>query len=90
VEPDVKVLLAQPATMSHGLTLTEATTIIWYGLITSYETFEQANARVRRPGQKKKTAVVIFATTAAEKKVLRLLRNKGQSQDKLLDLLRYL
>lgn len=89
-DPDVKVLVAQPATMSHGLTLTEATTIIWYGLITSYETFEQANARVRRPGQTKKTAIVIFATTPAEKRVLRLLRDKGESQDKLLDLLREL
>jgi len=87
-DPSVRVLVAQPATMSHGLTLTEATTILWYGLVVNNETFEQANARVRRPGQTRKTAVVAFATTAVEKRLLRRLRDKQSAQGLLLEMIR--
>ena len=45
-----RVLIAQPATMSDGLTLTAATVIVWYAPITSAETYE-ANGRGTRPGQ---------------------------------------
>ena len=49
---DPQVLIAQPAAMSHGLTLTAASVIVWFAPITSAETYEQANARITRPGQK--------------------------------------
>lgn len=85
-DQDVRVLVAQPATMSHGLTLTEATTILWYGLTASNEIFEQANARVRRPGQTKKTAIVVFASTSVEKHLHKRLKDKQSAQGLLLKL----
>ena len=53
-----RVLVAHPRCMSHGLTLTEANTVVWFIPTTSLETYEQANGRITRPGQTKKTLIV--------------------------------
>lgn len=82
----LKVLAAHPATMSHGVTLTRADTIIWFAPYTSLETFEQANARIRRVGQKNKQLILMFQGTPAEKRVYARLRAKKKVQDKILDL----
>jgi len=79
-----KVLLAHPQCVSHGLTLTAADTTIWYCPITSLETYEQANARIRRVGQKHKQQFLHLQATPVEKKLYALLRSKQKIQDKLL------
>lgn len=79
-----KAIVADPRTMSHGLTLTAADTVIWFGPTTSLETFEQANARVRRIGQAHKQQVLMFQSTAAERKIYARLRTKQRVQDDLL------
>lgn len=81
-----KVLVAQPRTMSHGLTLTAATTIIWYSPVTSNDTFEQANARIRRPGQTKKTVIAMLTGTPLERKLFNRLKEKRSTQGALLEL----
>jgi SNF2 family DNA or RNA helicase len=81
-----KVIAAHPVCMSHGLTLTAASTVIWFGPTTSLETFEQANARVRRVGQKHKQQVLMFQSTPVERKMYARLRAKQQVQDNLLEL----
>jgi len=82
---DPKVLVAQPAAMSHGLTLTAASTIVWYSCVTSNETFEQANGRISRPGQKNNTFVIMLEGTQVEKRIYSRLRNKQKLQGALLD-----
>ncbi len=82
----VKVLAAHPGTMAHGVTLTAADTIVWFGPTTSLETFEQANARIRRIGQKFKQQIIMLQSTAAEKKIYTLLRAKQKIQDTILEL----
>jgi SNF2 family DNA or RNA helicase len=82
---DPKVLVAQPAAMSHGLTLTAASTIIWYSCITSNETFEQANGRINRPGQKMNNFVILLEGTPVEKRIYARLRSKQKMQGALLD-----
>jgi SNF2 family DNA or RNA helicase len=72
--------------MSHGLTLTAATTVIWAGPMTSLETFEQANARVRRIGQSHKQQIIMFQGSAMEKKMYASLRAKQAIQNKILDM----
>ena len=80
------VLLAHPKTMSHGLTLTAATAIVWYGPLPSLDTYIQANARIARPGQHNKTTIIHLEGTKAEKQVYSRLRNKESMQGALLDM----
>ena len=82
---DPKVLVAQPAAMSHGLTLTSASTIVWYSCVTSNEVFEQANGRINRPGQKMKNFIIMLEGTQVEKRIYSRLRNKQKMQGALLD-----
>lgn len=82
----IRVLAAHPATMSHGLTLTAADTIIWFGPTTSLETFEQANARITRFGQKNKQLVLMLQGTKVEKLMYQKLRAKQKVQNALLEM----
>lgn len=84
---DPKVLVANPAAMSHGLTLTAATNIIWYGAIHSNEIYQQACARVRRPGQKRTSVIVHIVSTKYEEIIYERLRNKQNLQGSLLTLM---
>lgn len=80
------VIVAQPAAMSHGLTLTAANTIIWYAPVSSNETWEQANARITRPGQKHSQLIVMIEGTDIEQKYYRRLKEKQRVQGLLLDM----
>jgi SNF2 family DNA or RNA helicase len=84
---DPRVLIAHPATMAHGLTLTSASTIIWYGPITSNEQYVQANGRIERIGKKHVSNVVHIESTDIEAKMYERLRNKQKLQGLLLDLI---
>lgn len=83
---NVKVLVAHPQTMSHGLTLHAADTIIWAAPISSLETFIQANARIRRVGQKHKQQIVMLQATNVERRAYAKLRKKEQVMGLLLDM----
>lgn len=79
------VIVAQPAAMSHGLTLTEASTIIWFAPITSNDIYEQANGRITRPGQKNKQLIVNIEGSWVERHIYTRLENKQSLQGLLLD-----
>lgn len=83
-----RVLVANAAAMSHGLTLTAATTIVWYAPVHSNETYEQACARVRRPGQTKTTVIVHIAGTDVERRVYKRLQDKQSMQGLLLEMMK--
>ena len=85
---DPHILIANPTTMSHGLTLTSATTIIWYAPVHSNDIYGQANARVRRPGQKKTTVIVHMAGSEVERRIYSRLKNREKMQGILLDLMK--
>lgn len=82
------VLVANPTTMSHGLTLTSATTIVWYAPIHSNDVYGQACARVRRPGQTKTTVIVHIAASDVERRIYSRLRKKEKLQGSLLEMLK--
>lgn len=84
---DPHVLVAHPATMAHGLTLTSASTIVWYGPVTSNEQYVQANGRVERIGKKHVSNVVHIESTDLEARMYERLRNKQKLQGLLLDLI---
>ena len=81
---DPKVLVAQASAMSHGLTLTAASVIIWFAPVNSLETYEQACARITRPGQKLKQLIVNIEGCPVEKKMYERLQSKGKMQGLLL------
>jgi SNF2 family DNA or RNA helicase len=81
-----RVIAAHPACMSHGLTLTAADSVVWFAPITSLETFEQANARIRRIGQKSKQQILMFQSTKVERQIYTKLRAKQRVQDRLLEM----
>ena len=85
-DPDPQVLVIQPQAASHGVTLTRANTVVWWGPTSSLETYEQANARVHRSGQTHKTTVVQLQGSSAEKHVYRLLDSRIDVHTKLIDL----
>ncbi len=82
------VLIAHPGTMAHGLTLTTASTIIWYGPINSNEVYVQANGRIERIGKKKVSNVIHIEATDLEHKMYERLKNKQKLQGLLLDMIK--
>lgn len=81
----MEVLVAQPAAMSHGLTLTAANVVCWYAPTTSNEVFEQANGRVTRPGQKHTTFIATISGSPVERKIYTRLQTKQGMQGALLE-----
>lgn len=83
-----RVLIIQPQAASHGLTLTEADTIIWYAPVTSVETYLQANARIDRPGQKNAMTIMHIKGSPVEERLYSMLKNNIANHEKLIDLYR--
>ena len=87
-QKDPHVLIIQPQAASHGLTLTEANTIIWYAPVTSVETYLQANARINRPGQKNAMTIVHVRGSEVESRLYSMLQSNIDNHEKLIDLYR--
>jgi SNF2 family DNA or RNA helicase len=81
-----RIIVAHPQTLAHGLTLTEANVIVWYSPTTSLDIYEQANARIVRPGQTAKTVIVHLTGTPVESATYTRLRAKAKMQGCLLGL----
>lgn len=84
--PSPTVLVAHPQCMAHGLTLTAASTIVWYTATNNPEHYEQANGRIRRPGQKEKQLIVHLTGTPVERVAYGRLKTRGRMQGMLLEL----
>jgi len=83
----VNVIVAQPGAMAHGLTLTAGSVIIWYAPCYSNEIYEQANARIVRPGQKRNTLIVNIEGTELERAIYTRLKERQKIQGKLLEMM---
>lgn len=83
----IRVLLAHPASMGHGLNLqTGGHIIVWFGLTWSLELYQQANARLWRQGQKHPVQVHrIIAERTVDEDVIASLERKDEGQEKLLE-----
>jgi SNF2 family DNA or RNA helicase len=81
-----KVMLVHPQCVAHGVTLTAASTIIWYLPITSLDVYDQFNARITRIGQTAKQQLIHLQATPVEKKIYRMLREHQTMQAQFLQL----
>lgn len=81
-----RVLVIQPQAAAHGVTLTAANTVVWWGPTSSLETYAQANARVHRSGQKNPSTVVHLSGSPVERKIFKMLTQRVDIHTKLLSL----
>lgn len=84
--PDVKVFIGQIATAGLGITLTAASTMVFYSMDYSMSNFEQTKARIHRVGQKENcTYIYLVARGTVDEKVLKALRSKADLARILVD-----
>jgi len=83
---DPRVLIIQPQAAAHGITLTAANTVVWFGPTSSVETYLQANARAHRKGQNHKVTVILMQGSPAEAHMYDMLNGKVDTHMKLVDL----
>ncbi len=77
VEKDPRVLVMQPQASAHGITLTAADTVVFYGPLMSVEQYTQCIARADRKGQDSdKVTVVHIEGSPIEKKMFKALQLK--------------
>ena len=81
-----KVLVIQPRSASHGVTLTAANVVVWWSPTPSVETYLQANDRVHRAGQDAPCTVVHLSGSPVEDRFYKMLEHKGNLLDDLLGL----
>lgn len=88
----IKMLLAHPASAGHGLNLQSGgSALIWYGLPTSYEQYEQSIKRLHRSGQKAETVkniVLMAGGTYDETIYYRILKDKKKVHEALVEALK--
>lgn len=86
----IPLLLAQPASMGHGLNLQAGGHIIvWYGLNWSLELYQQANARLFRQGQQHGVIIHrLIAKNTVDEDVIKRLESKDATQQSLMQSLK--
>ena len=85
-QSDPRILVIQPQSASHGVTLTAADTVVFWSPVLSVETYIQCIGRIDRVGQVNKMTVVHLQGSDAERKVYAMLQGKVDSHLKLVDL----
>jgi SNF2 family DNA or RNA helicase len=76
-EPEPRVLVMQPAASAHGITLTAADTVVFYGPLMSVEQYIQCCARADRKGQDSdKVTVIHIQGSPIEKRMFTALEGK--------------
>jgi SNF2 family DNA or RNA helicase len=86
-EPNPRVLVMQPQASAHGITLTAADTVVFYGPLMSVEQYTQCVARADRKGQDSdKVTVIHIESSPIEKKMFKALASKVNDHALLTEL----
>ena len=85
-EDDPRILLMVPQATAHGITLTRANQVVWWGPVSSTEIYIQANARAHRAGQKNCVTVTHLQGSPVERRMYTMLQNKIDLHQTLVDL----
>lgn len=89
-EKKIKIGLAHPASIGHGMNLQHGGRIaVHYGLTWSLELYQQSNKRLHRPGQDKNVIIHhIICKDTVDEDVVKALQNKATNQDLVIDSVR--
>lgn len=85
-EKDPHTLLCHPSVMAHGLNLTEADLLVFYGPIYSNDEVEQVNERFNRSGQTRKMTIVRLGGHPLEWEIYKLTDTRKAAQNSILEL----
>lgn len=86
-KPDPRVLVIQPQAAAHGVTLTAADTVVFWGPVMSVETYIQCIARADRIGQKGANVTVIhLQSSEIEAKMFRQLEGRVEDHGAIVKL----
>jgi SNF2 family DNA or RNA helicase len=85
-EDDPRILIMVPQATAHGITLTRANQVVWWGPVASTEIYIQANARAHRAGQKNCVTVTHLQGSPVERRMYSMLQNKIDLHQTLVDL----
>lgn len=83
---DPQVLVVQPQSASHGVTLHAANVVVFWSPVMSVETYIQCCARMDRAGQRNPMTVVHLQGSPVESKIYKMLQGKIEDHVKLVDL----
>lgn len=86
--PEPRIIVADPGCMAHGLDLSAADTIIWFGPTDKPEIYQQANARIEGPKQQNGMLIIRLAATPIEREIYRRLDGREKMQDLILELIK--
>jgi SNF2 family DNA or RNA helicase len=85
--PTIRVLVMQPQATAHGITLTAADTVVFYGPLMSVEMYTQCIARADRKGQDaEKVTVHHIQSSPIEKKLFKAMDTKVSDHSLLVSL----
>lgn len=85
-DPGVMAFVGQIATAGLGITLTAASTMVFYSMDYSMSNFEQTKARIHRVGQRMPcTYLYLVARGTVDEKVLKALKEKADLARLLVD-----
>lgn len=85
---EIDLLLMHPAAGGHGIDGLQVggSVAVWFGLPFSLDLYEQASARLHRPGQRNKVVIHhLVALQTIDEQIMRVLAAKGDMQQALLD-----
>ena len=84
--PDCMIFVGQLQTVSMGLTLTAASTMVFYSLSYNFADYSQARARIHRIGQKNNCLYIhLVVKNTVDKTVLKALEQKENIATKIVD-----
>lgn len=80
---EIPIMIAHPQSVGHGQNIQHGANImVWYGLTSDLEIYQQFNKRLDRPGQTRKVANYhILARGTEDEKLWELLKNRAIEQD---------
>lgn len=86
-QPNPHVLVMQPQAAAHGITLTAADNVVFFGPLMSVEQYVQAVARADRKGQDSdRVTVTHISGSPIEERMFKLLQGRVESSSALADM----
>jgi SNF2 family DNA or RNA helicase len=85
-EDNPRILLLSPQATAHGITLTKADQVVWWGPVSSTEIYLQANSRAHRAGQVNHVTVTHLQGSPVERRMYTMLQSNIDLHQGLVDL----